>query len=611
MFEATYFGKLIHNLRKEKGITLEQLCYGLCDISLMSRFEKGKAEPNKMLKDMLMERLGETGENYRNYVYKREYDEWKLRQEIIYSILHCNIEKALGLLDHYVEIMDMSDPLKYRFFLMAQAQIKEIDKAPADVISDMLKKSILITFPDFMEKPVNECLLSAGELCLIIEYMHYSGSFSLEECVRINDYIYQSGLDYNSKAKILPQFIYYAWLLFKTDTMKNPKTCEFFLLGCNRVITILKKANRTFFIHELLEMKCDLLRSMMIFRGNTQKTDLESELEKTRVQLEAFNDLYDLNRIPKGTYPICNVLVDHEVYCIGDVIRLRRKTLGWTMANLSEGITSERTVSRLERSETEPQREVVKTIFDKMNMSAEFNHKYVVSESPEDNELYCRVRDLINDGDYDEAERVLNQLGTASFRSKKENEQLFLQMDSFIKLKRGSASDEEKEKFIEDQIKALEITIPYTRAVDAKSKYLTRSEIMILYNILLGSGKMDSASYPVLNALYDYFTNQLIPDECVNLFEIVMCNIANHYWMIDRVKTDEILRSSLSIILAFSRLKEISFLWHGILKSKAAVKDAFDADIYRKCMYECADLAEFAGEYRRCEKYRYEAEKII
>ena len=63
------FGEYISKLRKEKEFSLEQLSDGLCAISMLSRIERGEREPDKLLQNRVLTRLGVVPENYENCLY--------------------------------------------------------------------------------------------------------------------------------------------------------------------------------------------------------------------------------------------------------------------------------------------------------------------------------------------------------------------------------------------------------------------------------------------------------------------------------------------------------------------------------------------------------------
>ncbi len=81
------FGEFIANLRKERGISQEQLSEGLCSPSMLCKFENGEREAEKLLQNRFLTRLGAVPENYENFLFYEEYCHWEKRQGILYNIL--------------------------------------------------------------------------------------------------------------------------------------------------------------------------------------------------------------------------------------------------------------------------------------------------------------------------------------------------------------------------------------------------------------------------------------------------------------------------------------------------------------------------------------------
>lgn len=64
----------------------------------------------------------------------------------------------------------------------------------------------------------------------------------------------------------------------------------------------------------------------------------------------------------------CELYREPECYCINEVIKERRKSLGISRRQLAEGICSEKTIERLENCGTTAQRYVVKRLFERLGI---------------------------------------------------------------------------------------------------------------------------------------------------------------------------------------------------------------------------------------------------
>ena len=80
-------GKILQRLRKEQGMNQEELSRGLCSITTLSRFESGEREPDQILFESLVSRLGKDStkwelilsENDKRLLEKRNYIEYLIK----------------------------------------------------------------------------------------------------------------------------------------------------------------------------------------------------------------------------------------------------------------------------------------------------------------------------------------------------------------------------------------------------------------------------------------------------------------------------------------------------------------------------------------------------
>ena len=99
VYDSYEFGKYLTELRRKYNVSMNVVCDGICDQSVMSRIENGEREVSKLVQDRLLGRLGVAPENFENMVYADEYGYWKTRQEIISLIQHEKMDEADKLLE--------------------------------------------------------------------------------------------------------------------------------------------------------------------------------------------------------------------------------------------------------------------------------------------------------------------------------------------------------------------------------------------------------------------------------------------------------------------------------------------------------------------------------
>ncbi len=115
--DAYIIGKLIGEFRIRKGYSQEELCYGICSVSSMSRIESGKQIPSKKTAEALLSRLGVLVPSSDIVMSKIEIERWNLEQKITQYIIsgNCDIDDMVKAYEGLGE-MDNLECQKILFF---------------------------------------------------------------------------------------------------------------------------------------------------------------------------------------------------------------------------------------------------------------------------------------------------------------------------------------------------------------------------------------------------------------------------------------------------------------------------------------------------------------
>lgn len=76
-------GNVVRKCRIGKGITQERLCEGVCSISTLSRIENGEQYPSRKVFTLLVEKMGEEGILYDDYMGDYDYEVFNLSRMTI------------------------------------------------------------------------------------------------------------------------------------------------------------------------------------------------------------------------------------------------------------------------------------------------------------------------------------------------------------------------------------------------------------------------------------------------------------------------------------------------------------------------------------------------
>ena len=254
------FGEYIAKLRKERDVSLEQLSDGLCDCSMISRFERGEREPDKLMQNRILTRLGAVPENYENFLYYDDYCRWEKRQGIIHYILEENMAEAKRLLELYCVKYDMKYALEQQFYLAMLVQIRRYEGAGTEELAACFEEALQLTVPDIDTRSFRTRALSLEELNLLLEYRYYKNKgISLQFYEALLEYIEKTERTLLAKAKIYPKTVHYYYESWKHSSEKTKIGAEHLLQLCDAAIELLRNSNRMFYLWELFCMKEELM----------------------------------------------------------------------------------------------------------------------------------------------------------------------------------------------------------------------------------------------------------------------------------------------------------------------------------------------------------------
>ncbi len=616
MIKDSNFGPFLHETRTNKKVTLEQLSDGLCTASMLSLIENEKRDAEKLLKDSLLMRLGVVPENYENFLYYSMYKRWKDRQNIVHEILYGDIPKASALLTVYHGEYDMNYSLEEQFYLTMLGQIRNYEGADREELREIFHRAVDLTIPELDKRNLKKRILSVEEINLYLEYLHYSeGEEVLLKYEELFEYVEDIKLDSFALAKIYPKLVYYFAVALREQDKIEKTIAGRLLKLCDKAITILQKANRMFFFWELLGIKQKLLLYLIEINkvtGEKATEKLKEWLEKCSAWRETLGSVYDEYGVSKETKDFCYLYVDREVYCIGDVIRTRRKMFGMTMAQLSDGICTERTVSRLENNKTEGQNEIVRALFERLHLSAELYKTELITDNFEALQLFAELKKQMNNRNTEQVSQLLEQVKAKLSLDIPENAQVIRRSEIINEFLKRTLS---KEDYIKQLKKAIEYTIPYEVVIRLEEKYLTNNEISCIQNII---GVIDWSYIELrecIEVAYDLYENQKQIENCLNMYEFVMRVVASNLG--NRKKydiSDEINRKILFHTLINRRLGIIHSILYGLFwnneqRKKEQHPGKVGVDIKQE-LIKCIHFCEMRGNLYKVPFYKAKLKSI-
>ncbi len=651
MYDSIEFGKYLNSLREKGDILMTAVCDGICNTSTLSRIENGKKEVSKLVQDRLLGRLGVASENFENMIFCDEYDRWMLMQEIVKLVQHEEMDKADALLDRMESEWnirkrresgdDLDAILELQFCLCMKAQIRRYQKADARELRDRYYEALSQTVIDFQrgdtgKNTTERRYLSIEEINLIIEYCRYLPT--ADGLIYIRDvigFIEERFTDKLTKAKVYPKAVYYLYLLENRNGLVSREKNEELLKLATNAIESLRIVSRGYYLCELLDMKIDLIEKIagnMVSEwkaagadfdvienidtefeehyGNTDEYTLKAQYMWCRINRYVLEQIYDRAGVKSYMYEFCYIYADMEVYCIEEIIGTRRKMLGMNLKELSVGICSDRTVIRIEKKATKPQRYIIHQLLVRLGLSGEFSRIEIISPDTEVHEMFNKLRTSLNNREFDKVDELLDIISAKVDTGIVQNRQVLARIRACSMYRSGKIDGRE---FIKRIKEVLEYTIPYNAAVADTPKYMTNEELACLQNIL--ATKLFVA--PEVRECYDALLKMYEPKEgkinnYLCMYEFVMLPLSSYMGdcgMYD--KADE--KDSIIYVNALynRRLMGImgslyDMLWNDMQRKKQKI--AMHRDIaYRDELKRCMVLSSLI---KKKKSYRFYHDKL-
>lgn len=346
-----------------------------------------------------------------------------------------------------------------------------------------------------------------------------------------------------------------------------------------------------FYLWELFCMQEQLMT--LLPETTRMQENVQKRLAECRGWRDTLEEIYQEYGVTIAMYEFCYLYVGSENYCIGDVVRIRRKMLGLSQKKLCENLCDERTLSRLERNKSKPQREVVQCLFDRLNLSTELCRTELVTDSKEAISKYEELcRECMN-WNFKQVQILLDELKTLISVEIPSNRQALLRNEV---LNLYNQKKLKKQEYIEKMKRVLECTVPYSSITKPGIKYFTNEEIVCIQNITLDIGWTYKEMQECVDTLVGLCESAKYPANYIRLYEFIMATASSYLGdKGDYEYSNQIKHSIIEMSLKYRRIRSIDsalygLLWNSEQKKKNSSKeiDNFSEKELIKCIYMSA-----------------------
>lgn len=492
--QINYHG-FLRALREMHQVSQECVSKGICTVSGMNRFENGNRVAEKLMRDRLTARLGISGETYEDYLLPKEYVLWEHRMRIIKAIEKCDFKRAKCELADY-EMMKGLNRINLQFVEAMRFMLLMLENASEEELSCCVQKAVKCTVSNVKKALDGEHLLADQEINLIAEQMRLCppkkvvrniNEWRITEYEKLIAYMDNSHWEDLQKAKVYPKVTYYICkcLLEKETTEAELRRG---LELCYTAIELLRDTSRLYYFIELTESRRELATRLMEYPlGNDERTKLQEMLEENNSWERVFKDLYAEYKVKTYMTDFCYLYYETECHNMVEVIETRRNMLGLSRVKLGEGICSDKTIIRFEREGRNPTVELVRRLFEKMGLCAEYRRAKIITTDTEAIEIYDRkLVKAVNDTNVEKGIESICFLKERIDMMIPYNKQELMRMENYLlynsqKINMG--------QFVARVLKTLEYTITLSAIATDGKKYFNSVEMICILDLALNTEK--------------------------------------------------------------------------------------------------------------------------
>lgn len=162
-------GSIIYYLRMQKHISQTVLAKGLCSPPTLSRIELSEREPDKLLVDALLQRLGKSPNRFDFILDEQDFNLFQQRETIKSLIEKQQYIFAESKLKYYKNHVKIMTPLQEQFIKKYDSILLWKSTHNLDLSIKYLKESLFITFPYYSSSIKSKLQLTLEETTILFE----------------------------------------------------------------------------------------------------------------------------------------------------------------------------------------------------------------------------------------------------------------------------------------------------------------------------------------------------------------------------------------------------------------------------------------------------------
>ena len=497
-----YIGKIIENERTKRGLSVNDVCNGICSAAVCSKLESGEYAGGIHILRALCQRLGINSDRCGTYLPQAEYDEMMDRLYILENIKDGSLDMAQKNIERY-KASYKNIPLNNQFILFMNGRIAELDGKFIEGL-ELYAAALHVTMPEY-ENLENLSCITIYEAYMFFGIARISAKLgNTEAACRIYklliSYCEASGAEKWNLVCIYPKAVceLAACVGLQNMTVEDKRDK---LECCISALDMLKETARLYYIRPLLtniielndslndnvkELACNNVEGDVCgaIRDNIKDTNKSTvkniayDTLSCRELLECVDELFRKYKHEHELFEWYPYYVDSGFRCVNQLIDERRRMHGMSIEELAGTNQSARNVQRIVKGQISPSYRTSKELLDKLGLKGVLRSDVIVADNLEAYRLWDELEACIKQQNSERADNIIEQLINELDISVEINDIALKYIVLYWQLRENKITTSQ-------MLEGLEKLLPFNIEKIGNYKFLIKHEKMILHDYIV------------------------------------------------------------------------------------------------------------------------------
>lgn len=398
--EKRTLGDLMQDTMREKNISGADLCNGLCTPSTLTKYLYGERRMDRLLQVALLQRLGLSPDKFATLLADKEYYYFDWRQRLAMALLAHEWEKVLELLkEDTAHEPACNKAVREQFGDMIRIRAEAEQSGEKKDLAELYKKIIQETVKGFPEDMGAHTYLSMQEISCILLWQDalQDRGEAVGVLAFLEEYIRTRYSEERERVKLYPKVV----------SKYLP-----ILSGQGRYHECMAMAERA------VEMMCvsgyasSMGAILESYVQAAEKLGLGEQVHREQVWLEAWREL--MQELGQGKENPDDELymmdVWQEAELLDEVLSRNRQYQGYSQEELSEGICTPETLSRIETARRAPNTGTFHALTKKLNLREDYYYSSIETDDLALLDREWQITTLIMNRQWDQAKEALQEM---------------------------------------------------------------------------------------------------------------------------------------------------------------------------------------------------------